>query len=62
MNLCLKNEILAAYFCKSKVKQSLYFLPDAAKSLNIFQLHANHLNIITKDQNCVCVCVIVLFC
>lgn len=51
-----KNETLAAYFCKSKVKQPLYFLPDAAKSLNIFQLHANHLNIITKDQ-IVCVCV-----
>ena len=58
MNLCLKNETLAAYFCKSKVKQSLYFLPDAAKPLNIFQLHANHLNIITKDQGCRCVIVL----
>lgn len=49
MNLCLKNEAWAVSFNQSKVNQSL----------NIFQLHVNHLNIITKDQ--VFVCVIILF-
>lgn len=53
----LENEFMSknlrcwqCLFFKSKVKQFLCFLPDAARRLNIFQLHVDHLKIITKDK------------